>query len=432
MGGLMILLNRFLVSVAMTASLTGAVFAHDRHHADEFEIPNAPPATIISDLSLLRALNIDVVAAKENVNLGVAIVSADQRNAISAASHARGACAGYKKILLRQSFGPAGYEALLAPIEKQILKNNRARAFNEVGALTLVERPEITKTAARVSEARIRSQIEWFSSFHNRYHSNPTANEHANQLKAQLEGMLSKTKLNYKVELINHTSTPQKSLRVRLEGSQRPSEVVVIGGHYDSIMVEGIFSRPNPKGRAPGADDNASGSTAIIEALTLVAENGVQPQRTVDFIWYAAEEVGLYGSQEIAASYKRQNVDVISVMQLDMTLFPGNGELIITQMTDFTSPWLRNVFLELNRLYIGATVKNSKCGYGCSDHASWHDEGYPTVMPSEADLNNMNENIHSDSDLIDSRSNFKHSAAFAKGAVAYVMEMGNNTLRETK
>lgn len=409
-------INLLIVTATMAAGLNSAL-------AQE---PNT--TTVISDLSLLKALNIPVVYSKEGLNLGVALATPEQRLAISHAAHERGACAGYKAILQRQSFGPQGYEALLAPIEKRILKNQSQRFSFQ--SLTLKERPEISKLVARVDEGRLRSSVEWFSAFHNRYHNSPNCNDHVNEMKAKIEQMLATSKLKYSVELINHVSTPQKSLRVRLHGAERPNEVVVLGGHFDSIMFEGIFGRPNPKGRAPGADDNASGSSSILEALRLIAEHGQQPKRTIDFIWYAAEEVGLYGSQEIAAQYRRNNVDVIGVLQLDMNLYPGNGELTIASMTDYTSPWLRSVFVELNRLYIGAKIINSMCGYGCSDHASWHDQGYPTLMPSESDMRSMNHNIHTEHDVINHASSFKHMAAFAKTAVAFAMELGNSTLRE--
>jgi bacterial leucyl aminopeptidase len=384
--------------------------------------------TVISDLKLLRELQIPVVAAKENMNVGVALVTPQQRADISAKAHKLGRCAGYKA-LPKSAFGPRNYEQLLAPIEKRFLKNQKmSRAFTE--ALVLSERPEIKTTIARVEESRLKAWVEWFSSFHDRFHANSTANDHVNQLKAKIEQFMQSSKLKYTVDLINHSSTRQKSLRVHLEGSQRPNEVVVIGGHYDSINTETIFGSPNPKGHAPGADDNASGSAAVLEALRLIAENGVQPERSIEFMWYAAEEVGLYGSQEIAADYRRRNVDVIAVMQLDMTMFPGSGELTIASMSDFTSPWLRNVFVELNRLYIGAKIVSSACGYGCSDHASWHDEGYATLMPAEAEMDSMNHNLHTTQDVIDARSNFKHQAAFAKAAVAFGLELGNSTLRE--
>ncbi|MEK6556039.1 MAG: M20/M25/M40 family metallo-hydrolase, partial [Bdellovibrionota bacterium] len=284
--------------------------------------------------------------------------------------------------------------------------------------------PAIVASTEKVDENNIRTWIQWFSAFPTRHHAAPTNNDHVTQLKTKIEAMLAGSTLKYTVETVDHQRTRQKSLRVHIEGSQRPSEIVVLGGHFDSINGSFMGNKA-----APGADDNASGSSSLLEALRVLSMNP-QPQRTVEFMWYAAEEVGLWGSAEIAASYKSQAKDVVAVLQLDMTMFPGDGELTIASMSDFTSAWLRGLLLEVNRLYIGANINDDKCGYGCSDHASWSRQGYPALMPFESSMSTMNRNIHTAQDVINSQSNFKHAAAFSKIAVALAMQLGNSTLRE--
>ena len=180
---------------------------------------------------------------------------------------------------------------------------------------------------------------------------------------------------------------------------------------------------------APGADDNASGSANLLETLRIIA-NQKRPERSIEIFWYAGEESGLLGSAEIAKDYKAKNKDVIGVLQLDMTLYPGNGEFVMGSMTDFTSAWFRSYFENLNGLYTKAKIVTDKCGYGCSDHASWDKQGFPALMPFEATMNSMNENIHTARDTIDSNSNFAHSAMFSKVAVAIALDLGNSTLRE--
>jgi leucyl aminopeptidase len=206
-------------------------------------------------------------------------------------------------------------------------------------------------------------------------------------------------------------------------GKERPEEVVVLGGHLDSIANWGF-------GNAPGADDNASGSSNLLEALRIVIAQG-QPARSIEFFWYAGEEGGLIGSSEIAQNYRKEGRNVIGVLQLDMTLFPGEGELVMGDMTDFTHPWLRTYLKTLSDHYVGARWREDSCGYGCSDHASWHRQGYPTVMPFEAGFNSMNQNIHSADDVISPALNFKHSAAFAKLAVAFALDLGNSNIKAT-
>lgn len=77
-----------------------------------------------------------------------------------------------------------------------------------------------------------------------------------------------------------------------LKGSdpELADEYVVIGAHLDHLGTRGgtVY---------PGADDNGSGSTAVLSIARAMAANPVKPKRSVLFMWFAAEEVGLVGSR---------------------------------------------------------------------------------------------------------------------------------------
>ena len=77
-----------------------------------------------------------------------------------------------------------------------------------------------------------------------------------------------------------------------LEGSdpELKHEYVVIGAHLDHLGVSGdqLF---------PGADDNGSGSVAVLSIARAMASNPIKPKRSVLFMWFTAEEVGLLGSR---------------------------------------------------------------------------------------------------------------------------------------
>ena len=113
---------------------------------------------------------------------------------------------------------------------------------------------------------------------------------------------------------------------------------------------------------------------------------GYKPLRTVKFMAYAAEESGLLGSDEIAQAYKNQSVNVVGVLQLDMTNYKGSsGDIYI--FTDFTNP-AQNTFVgNLVTTYLPGLVKgNSSCGYACSDHASWDRPRLPRVLSVRIDV----------------------------------------------
>lgn len=390
---------------------------------------NEKPGYVLSDLSILKTLNLKVIEADENLNVGLTYASPEEQERISELSHTLGRCAGFESLdasayQLKQA--KAEVPPKMADLFKNLYKlNANDLKYQQSYALKgkLQKNPVIESLVNQVSEQNLKANVEWISSFHNRYNKAPSPNQHVEQMIQKLQAILGFGKLNYSIEKVDHRSTPQKSIRLTIPGKSRPDEIVVLGAHFDSINQ---WSRGD---KAPGADDNASGSSNLLEALRVLMQNGPL-ERTLEFYWYAGEESGLLGSAEIATSYKQENKDVVAVLQLDMTLFPGEGELVIGNVTDFTSAWLRDLFVQLNDVYIGAKLVEDKCGYGCSDHASWYRQGYPTLLPFEATTSSMNRNIHTTRDIITPEMSFKHSAAFSKLAVAFAIELGNSNLRQ--
>eukprot|EP01032_Pedospumella_encystans_P012646 gene12646-14618_t len=109
----------------------------------------------------------------------------------------------------------------------------------------------------------------------------------------------------------------------------------------------------------------------MTEALRVMIASGYKPRRTIKMIGYAAEEVGLRGSQEIAQYHKNNNINVVGVMQLDMTNYKGSASDIFIY-TDYTDSQQNTFLANLITTYQPTlSIGYDKCGYGCSDHASW-------------------------------------------------------------
>jgi leucyl aminopeptidase len=270
-------------------------------------------------------------------------------------------------------------------------------------------------------EDHIRNTIVKLSNFHNRYYKAQTGVDSQKFIHGVWSN-LTRGRSDAKVSYFKHEKWPQPSVMLTIKGSERPNEVVVIGGHADSIA--GYFGGAGK--RAPGADDNASGMATITEVIRAMVVNNYKPKRTVAFFGYAAEEVGLLGSKEIATWHRNEKVNVVGVLQLDMTNFNGSKRrnIDISMMTDYTNE-AQNKFLgEIIDKYVKVPWGYSKCGYGCSDHASWHTNGYKASMPFESHKNDMNRNIHTAEDLISkSGGNAFHALKFSKMAIAYMVEM---------
>lgn len=384
---------------------------------------------ILADLKDLRTLNIPVVSKNEYAEVGYALVTPEMQKKIQEHAHMVGKCGGFEDI--SQDAGSSFNLVGASKVKMDSLLENLASLkkkddlYNK-GPFKTPLAENNKALAAAITEINVdnmKATVQWLASYPDRYNHSDQPNVHVDDMKKKLEAMLASSSIPYEVTLIDHVRTHQKSVRVRLKGSERPNEIVVLGGHLDSINMSGEDYK------APGADDNASGSANLLEALRIVIQKK-QPKRTVDFFWYAGEESGLLGSAEIAKQYKSQNADVVGVLQLDMTLYPGSGELVIGSMTDFTSAWLRDYLKATNDIYVGARIVDDECGYGCSDHASWYRQGYPTVMPFEARLNDDNPAIHSERDLVTTSSNFNHSLAYTKIALVFAMDLANSTARQ--
>jgi leucyl aminopeptidase len=273
----------------------------------------------------------------------------------------------------------------------------------------------------QIEEAPIREMILKLSDFKTRHYRSDTGVESSHFIRDSWAS-LTAHRSDVQVELYQHNNWPQPSVIMTIPGSENPEEIIIVGGHADSIA--GFWG--GRSSRSPGADDNASGIATMTEAIRVLMLNNFQPKRTVKIMAYAAEEVGLLGSKEIANNFKANGLNVIGVMQLDMTLFKGTADKDIVLMTDYTNVAQNEFIGILIDEYIHVPWGYSRCGYGCSDHASWTAAGFPASMPFESNKEDSNRRIHTAQDTLQSSGgDAKHAYKFAKLATAFIVELAN-------
>ena len=91
-----------------------------------------------------------------------------------------------------------------------------------------------------------------------------------------------------------------------------PNNVVVIGGHLDSVTA------------GPGINDNGSGSATILEVAQVFAEQNREPRNKLRFMWYGAEESGLLGSEFYVGSLTEDELaDIALMLNFDMVGSPN-------------------------------------------------------------------------------------------------------------
>eukprot|EP01064_Diplonema_japonicum_P024130 TRINITY_DN34614_c0_g1_i1.p1 TRINITY_DN34614_c0_g1~~TRINITY_DN34614_c0_g1_i1.p1 ORF type:complete len:379 (+),score=131.17 TRINITY_DN34614_c0_g1_i1:51-1139(+) len=262
-------------------------------------------------------------------------------------------------------------------------------------------------------ETDIVNTIQYLGSLHTRYYTTQTGKQATDWLASQYLAA-KKGRSDVTIQQFMH-SWVQPSLIVSVDGLDKSEEVVIIGGHIDSI-------NGGANGRAPGEDDDGSGSATVFTVFKHLMDNQFKPSRTVEFHAYAAEEVGLRGSQEIAQHYKSIGRNVVAMVQLDCTGYTADGPASISLIQDNTDPDLNHYLTETIAEYCATPSSISSCGYGCSDHASFTNAGYPAAFPFEAPFPQRNPFMHGTQDVL-SKINTTHMVEFAKMTIGFVCDV---------
>ncbi|ODM98735.1 Leucine aminopeptidase 1, partial [Orchesella cincta] len=278
---------------------------------------------------------------------------------------------------------------------------------------TLKFQSVVSRLVGNINRPRVEEFVRDFSSYRTRYYTSDTGVQSQKWLLQQVQDSLSGYAGVSSVEEFEHTF-PQNSVIARLEGADPSlkSQVVILGAHQDSTNLRGS-TQP-----APGADDNASGSVVVLETLRVLVASGVIPRRTVEFHWYAAEEVGLIGSGLIASEYSRAGVDVVGMVNFDVPGYQAAGINDIGIYTDNVDAELTQFIRIIVDGYCDYGRRDTRCGYGCSDHASFTRNGFPSAFPAEVQFHPQ---MHSEQDDFE-RVGFTQVIEFVKLAVGFVVE----------
>ena len=126
-----------------------------------------------------------------------------------------------------------------------------------------------------------------------------------------------------------------------LEGSDPnlKNEYIIVGAHYDHI---GIINIVNGDAIANGANDNASGTTTVLE-LARYFGNAKTNKRSIIFALFSAEEKGLLGSEHLAKKLKTADLDLYTMLNFEMTGVPLRGKSYFMYVTGFNKSNLADV-----------------------------------------------------------------------------------------
>lgn len=176
-------------------------------------------------------------------------------------------------------------------------------------------------------------------------------------------------------------------------GLVHPERKVVVCGHYDSM--------PGGPVASPAADDDGSGTVAVLEAMRVLSPFDFE--NTIVFALWDEEEYGLLGSAYYAGVAAASDEQLVATINLDAISYDGNGDGL---MRVHVRPIANSIAIKDSVLMVNATyglnlpiaVNNPGATY--SDHASFWTEGYGAVLIIEDFDNDGNPHYHTVSDLV--------------------------------
>lgn len=330
----------------------------------------------------------------------------------------------------RVSHGP-GYvyqktqDIAVRALDKDYLSHN-----DKTVLFTITEDVLVNEAIALVDVNNIENEIITLQEYGTRYHTKPSAIDAVYDLKDKWEAMaIAAGRTDVSVRIFDHVNTNMPSVILTIEGAENPDDYIIVGGHIDSSSYD--------NNNAPGADDNASGIATLIEMVRVLFDMEFVPKKTIEVMAFAAEEIGLVGSNEVAQEYSSNSINVEAYVQFDMTNYKGSSNDVYITTDSYNSTSLNTFLFDLMDYYNDSgphqfSYGTTSCNYGCSDHFSWAQQGYDAAFPFESSFGQHNPFIHTPQDLYNASGNSDHAARFAKLGVEFLIEsskgyaLGNN------
>lgn len=183
------------------------------------------------------------------------------------------------------------------------------------------------------------------------------------------------------VTSVTRVRSPVRNVIGAIHGSnpELDDEWIILGAHYDHLGLGGEYSlERSATGQVHnGADDNASGTAGILELARVISNNRKAMGRSILFMAFAGEELGLLGSNYFVNYPTIELEDAIAMLNFDMIGRMDNNRIFVGGVG--TSPNFENELDRLNQT-IGLNLDYSESGSGSSDHTSFNMNKIPVLF----------------------------------------------------
>ncbi len=174
-------------------------------------------------------------------------------------------------------------------------------------------------------------------------------------------------------------------------GTDFPNQKYIICAHYDDMPSGSL---------APGADDNASGTAAVLEAARILTQ--YSSKYTIIYALWDEEEQGLVGAYYYAQQASAAGDSILGVLNMDMIAWDSNSDYIADVHTGpvGSSLYLKDKIIETNSLYgLGLNIDVKNPGGGGSDHYAFWSYNFGAILLIE-DGTDFNNYYHTTNDKV--------------------------------
>jgi hypothetical protein len=203
-------------------------------------------------------------------------------------------------------------------------------------------------------------------------------------------------------------------------GVGQPGRILMLTAHLDSYSTDS-----DPYTLAPGADDNASGSAALMHIASIL--RNYQFDCTIRYALFTGEEQGLIGSYAYAQKMYNAGTNIAGVLNLDMIGYNTPGSYrsleLHTRLSNAADLQIANLFVDVVSAYqLNLYPYVLQDGESFSDHSSFWTFGYPAILAIE-DWDDHTPYYHKKGDRL-STLDMSYYAEFTRAALATLAHMG--------
>jgi hypothetical protein len=239
--------------------------------------------------------------------------------------------------------------------------------------------PVVQSLIEKVNTDTLMAKIWYLQDYGTRGYFKPQAYAAQEWIKSKFEVMGLDVEIQHFSTAGNWMGTPDTSSANVIaiqRGHKYPDEYIVCGAHYDSYS----YGWEN----CPGADDNASGTSGILETARILSQ--YEFERSIIYCCFSAEEIGLYGSDAYASRCREQGINIVGYLNMDGIgyLWEGEENRLLIIYNNLSKP-LADFYTNICNVYLpdANLVYHLLTGSPGSDYGSFHLNGYQAISSQE-------------------------------------------------